>query len=210
MTIKTTTLLPNHPFWGFSCQIYGDTKENLLGLQNRYNLNVNMLLFCLWFAANNHGLLTKQELKHLLTSIHTWHERIVMPLRHLRNTLQKAYAGPDWTDPVRSEVLATELTAEQIEELLIVDAAPKKAQRNRSRTYAQRAAHACQNIVTYCQVLYIYLDDVDCTSLGEVLSTVFPELSAHDALNLCRSVLGGKNQVNKLVQKQLQLELLVE
>lgn len=210
MTVKNPGSLPNHPFWSFSCQIYEHTKDNLLALQNRYNLNVNMLLFCLWFAANNQGLLSKQDLKQLLTRIHTWHERIVTPLRNLRNGLHKAYDNADWAEPIRSEVLATELTAEQIEELLIVDAAPKKAQRNRSRTFAQRATQACQNIITYCQVLYIHLDEVDCTCVSEILTTIFPELGMQDALNLCRSVLMGKHQPNKLTQKQLQLELLVE
>ena len=184
----------------------------MLGLQARYNLNVNMLLFCLWFAANNNGALTKQDLKHLLTSIHTWHERIVTPLRNLRNGLSKdRLLTPPWAESVRQEVLATELTAEHIEELLIIDAAPKKGQRNRSRPYAQRAAFACQNIAIYCQVLYIHPDDADCAYLADILTVVFPELSTQDALGLCRSVLMGKHlPSNKMSQRQLQLELLMQ
>lgn len=210
MSAKPPALLPNHPFWSFSCQVYEKTQDNLLGLQTRYNLNINMLLFCLWFAANNHSALTKQDLKHLLTSIHTWHERIVAPLRSLRTGLNKnTLLTSAWAESVREEVLATELTAEHIEELLIIDAAPKKGQRNR-RTVTQRAAFACQNISLYCQVLYIYPDEADCACLADILTAVFTELNPADALPLCRSVLVGKHLPNhKATQKQLQLELLI-
>lgn len=203
MTKTTTNYLPSFPFWNFSCEVYGQNQQALLNLQHRYGLNINMVLFACWYAASNQGLLSKVDIKQLLSAIQVWHERIVLPLRRMRNGLKEVYRV-NWAQPVREEVLVAELKAEQIEQLLLVDAGPHKASRQR-KAPLQRAAHACQNMGAYYRLLHIYLDEADCLVLKNLLRAVFPELSEHDCLALCRSVFLDKQ---KKSGKQMQLELL--
>ncbi len=206
MAAKTTNILPNHPFWIFSLQAYSQesVKKALLNLQNRHGLNINMVLFCYWFAASNQGALLKTDIKQLLTAIHTWHERVVSTLRSLRDRLKEA-AAPIWSQHIRQDVLDTELTAEHIEQLLLIDASAKKSTRVR-RSHQQRTTHACQNAATYCNVLFINLDQADCTAFGQILAGVFPELTPTEAVNMSRTILLSKQKTKEPTQKQLQLK----
>ncbi|MFT3741267.1 MAG: TIGR02444 family protein [Gammaproteobacteria bacterium] len=198
--------LPQHPFWTFSCQVYAKTQNHLLSFQNRYDLNINVLLFCFWFAANNACVLAKHDLKVILTSIHVWHKRIVLPLRQLRSSIKRTEVSA-LSEILRPEVLEAELTAEYIEELLIVDAAPRKYSA-RHKSVQQRVVQACQNLLTYCQSVYVTLDDVDCQNIGFILHNVFPDMMPQEALELCQTLLLHKQQVLKkpVGLRQMQLE----
>jgi len=212
MTTKPAPFLPNHPFWSFSCQIYAQAKAPLLALQDRHNVNINVILFCAWVAASNQGLFSKADMKKLLTHIHTWHERIVIPLRNIRIRIKETEAN-DFIEAIKADISDTELMSEQVEQLLMADTILKKGHRAR-KTHIQRAVNACQNIDTYCQVSFVRLDNIDCTYLSEIISAIFPEISITDTQDTCRSIFLSKKKSKGTaalpMKKQLQLELLDE
>lgn len=206
MSINPSLVLPSPPFWHFSLQIHNheNAKDALIHLQNRHELNVNVLLFCSWYAASGQGYLPKPEIKRLLTAIHLWHERIILPLRTLRDCMKSTSAHPR-IQGMCEEALSAELAAEHIEQLLIYDRMAAKLSRQR-RTPYQRATAACQNIANYCDILYTILDQADCEKISKLLSVIFPELHADIISTLCTQLLLQRQnaQQNK---KQLKLPL---
>ncbi len=204
MTVKLTEQLSHHPFWTFSCQVYEKTQDILLEMQQRQGLNVNLLLFCVWFAANNQGVLTKIEIKKLLTAIHIWHERIVLPLRALRQDLKEP-GLPAWSTQARRDVLDTEISAEHIEELMLTDAAPPKLAHSRYKTTSQKAAAAWQNILTYTEVVFVNLNAMDCQSLMTLFAEVFPDLSMAEMQEICQLPRVKSQRRVSATQRQLSL-----
>ena len=56
------TQFPDHPFWDYSLDVYMQDKVGAacIDLQERYQLDVNVLLFCLWFGASDRGRLERR------------------------------------------------------------------------------------------------------------------------------------------------------
>src|SRR5688572_7909660 len=110
-----------HPFWKFSIKIYGlpEVEQSLLTLQNERGLNINIILFCCWYSFGDQGRFNKQEIRQIVTNIQAWHDRIVLPLRRIRQQL-KPVKESKW-QMVRQEVLKQELFAEQIEQHFLLE-----------------------------------------------------------------------------------------
>lgn len=196
-------LLQNHPFCRLFDQVKQQATEALQTLQNRHDLNSNVVLFCYWFAANNQGLLSKSQVKHLLTEIYSWHQKIVLPLTTLSQQLTKPAALDLWTpdDPVYESTAKTLGVAEQVEQFLLAETFPKKPRRGRS-SLAQLSTHAHLNISTYCQISYISLDEADYQCLAQISTAVFPEMDATKTISLIRTTL-SERQSKKPVQTNL-------
>lgn len=198
----TSGILPNHPFCRFCTQVEQQAAVALQSLRVRHDLNITLLLFCCWYAVNQHGLLSKAQVKQLLSTLYAWHQRIVSPLDGLCNQLKEVELDP-WVQTLTHDVLTAKHTAEQIEQLLIVEVLAKKSRRNRP-SLTQATTHACLNVGAYCQSVYVSLDEVDYANLGEILAAVFPDLEVHRAASLCRNVL-LERQSREPVQKPLVL-----
>lgn len=168
-------LLVNHPFWQFSCEIYKDTKDVLLEMQSHHGLNVNVILFCYWFSANYQKVLSKNDIKRLLTAIHKWHQHTIHPLRTLRDSLQK-HTYLEWANVIRKEVLASELMAEKIEQSLIVDLFAKERCCVKNPNIQQSILCAFRSIKFYCEVLYITLNEQDCADFIQIAHKIFPDM----------------------------------
>lgn len=203
MTISKT--LPTHPFWNFSTKIYRYpiVEENLLVLQNERGLNVNVILFCCWYALNDQGRLSKNELRQILVSIQPWHERIVTPLRRLRQQL-KSINQSRW-QAIRSEIMQHELIGEQIEQLILLEKFVYKTRPLRSNV--QKIVDICKNIVTYCQLLHAFLDSRDCRNISNILTAIFPKIDPEDILRYCIENLRQKDVQAPSLTAQLPLDL---
>jgi len=196
-------LLQNHPFCRFSDQIRQQTEVALRALKHRHGLNGDLLLFCYWFAANNQGLLSKTNIKRLLAAIYSWHHKIVAPLNALCNQLTESVALNVWTleDSAYESAASALLTAEQIQQQLIAEVLPKKPRRGRN-FLAQTTTHACLNVSTYCQAVYVSLEEVDYECLAEIATVVFPEMDSTKTLAFIRKILAGR-QFKEPLQKNL-------
>jgi uncharacterized protein (TIGR02444 family) len=185
--------LPIHPFWRFSVKIYSSAvvERSLLKFQNERGLNVNIVLFCIWYAFCDQGRLNKAEIKQILTRIQYWHDLVVVPLRRIRQQLKEVSNSP-WP-AIRQDILKNELVCEQIEQLLFLDDFVNKTKPVKNNT--QRLIDICKNIAMYSQLLRVYFDEKDCHEMGQILSVIFSKIDQETVLRYC---------IDHLIVKELQ------
>jgi len=112
-------------FWGFSLVVYGaqGVEPECLALQDKFGLDINLLLLCAFVGAMHGIALTADDIATARAGVSAWHEDIVKPLRAARRRL-KTFALPDAraTDAaaqLRTRVKAVELESEYVEQLLL-------------------------------------------------------------------------------------------
>lgn len=125
-------------------------RESLF-LQDRFGLNVNILLFCLWQARvghNSYGVAFFAETTELLSQ---WHEIAVLSLRRARRALKAsthAYLDHSEIEAFRASILTIEIEAEEFEQRIIARHAAKTPDENgstNSDNAAQRSRAILQN-----------------------------------------------------------------
>jgi len=83
--------MSNHSqnFWPFSVELYArdGVADACLELQNRFGVDVNLLLFCYWFA-DQYGELDDELLEKLCLFSTSWKQQVVQPLRDVRNWMK--------------------------------------------------------------------------------------------------------------------------
>lgn len=111
---------PDHPFWDFSLDLYGrpGVARDCLALQDRLDLDVNLLLFACWWALRGGRPLTEAEWRRLIAGSADWRDNAVRRLRALRRFLKPAGASPDIAG-MHARVKALELDAEHVAQLAI-------------------------------------------------------------------------------------------
>jgi uncharacterized protein (TIGR02444 family) len=111
-------------FWRFSLRIYRapGVADECIAVQERYGVDVNLMLFCAWLAAERRIAITPGDLAACRAAVHDWHERTVKPLRAARQSM-KGLAG---VEPLRTQVKALELEAERIEQTSLFEFAGRK------------------------------------------------------------------------------------
>lgn len=105
------------PFWRFSLQIYRSVADTCLELQDRFGVDVNVLLFLL-FAAH-HGRRASQQNVHDITSaVASWSTSAVIPLRSVRRFLRTPpnIIDVEAADALRQHVKQVELEAERLQQ----------------------------------------------------------------------------------------------
>jgi uncharacterized protein (TIGR02444 family) len=108
-------------FWDFSVRHYGlpGVTDACLVLQDRYGLDVNLLLFCLWYGGR-HGEIDVSLLQAVTDFSRAWREQAVEPLRRVRRwiKLERDRLGPvpERLERLRQQVKALELQAEQLQQ----------------------------------------------------------------------------------------------
>lgn len=119
---------PPHPFWDYSLQLYGrpGVEEACLVLQDEFDLDVNIVLFCLWAGAEGPGQLTAAEIAECIARGGRWQREVVQRLRFIRRTLKQDEFGatPELVDIFRPRAQQLELAAEHVQQLLLADIVP--------------------------------------------------------------------------------------
>ena len=109
-------------FWQFSLALYPLLQTELLALQDQYNCNINVLLLTAW----RHVLAPLPVLMQGLSPQHLTTQQI----RQLRRDLSRQLKDQP-TDPLlaqlRQQLLATELTAERLEQRALVQCCADQA-----------------------------------------------------------------------------------
>ena len=111
MAIKKTAGAES--FWRFSLMLYSrpGVAAALIGLQDKGEHNVNLILLGLWLASCGNAVLDDAGLARARAAIAALDHEVVMPLRRLRREL-KGNPDSDIQD-LRRRVLAVEITAER-------------------------------------------------------------------------------------------------
>jgi uncharacterized protein (TIGR02444 family) len=106
-------------FRRFALALYGSegVADACLHLQNRDDLDVNLILFAAFVGAQRRQRFTTSSLELARARVDAWHREVVRPLRAVRQRLK---AGPapapnDLTARLRRQVQQVEIDAELIE-----------------------------------------------------------------------------------------------
>ncbi len=112
------------PFWDFSIAVYhaSAVQDECLSMQDRFGLDVNLILLCAFLGAVHGVTLTAEEIASVRQEVGQWHEQIVRPLRVVRRqlkTIKLQDAGAASAADLRTQVKAAELESERIEQILL-------------------------------------------------------------------------------------------
>lgn len=106
-------------FWTFSLKVYAEqaVADVCLNLQDRFDADVNVLLFMLWCADQGRRV-SRQEIGAIIDLVTPWQTQVVRPLRLARRSLKMPPS--DWplqeTEALRRRVKADELEAERLQQ----------------------------------------------------------------------------------------------
>ena len=114
--------MPNKPqkFWTFSLELYDaqGVAAACLELQDAYQLDVNLILFCFWHGSA-YGKIDQELLQNVLELSIEWRCGVVQPLRSARAWMKLNPNPSEQFDCLRERIKADELMAEkfQIEQI---------------------------------------------------------------------------------------------
>jgi len=162
-----------HPFVVFIRDLPGRSQiqASLSKLEADSHLNVNILLYSIWFALTEQGRLRRVEFKKLLAVLHPWDERIHQPLKQLAESAASHQTVHEWVD-------AEKQMANEIEQHLLAQALPFL--KKRSRTVAQQLADASHSLVTYCKIKRVLFDATVRETIQAVLEILFFNCTSAD------------------------------
>jgi uncharacterized protein (TIGR02444 family) len=114
------------PFWAFSLAVYAadGVAEECLALQERLNLDVNLLLFAAYIGAVEGVRLDRQDVANAHAVVAEWHNEIVRSLRHARQALKAPSTDVDnplqaANATLRLQAKRAELESEKIEQAML-------------------------------------------------------------------------------------------
>lgn len=200
-------LMPMNPFCTFVKQLQAQPEVNnaLLSLQQRLQLNINMLLFCCWIAEKGLKPLNKKELRDILAMIAPWHNQIVLALKKLRKRLPQQISKPT-LHKISKLIIAKETLANQIEQMLLSDIMLKPVAK---RTPEQRFADACKNITVYCKELPNGMDQQDTEAIKQLLCAIFPYIDAEQITAYWGKSFNKSKNYNPFLYTQSELDELI-
>jgi uncharacterized protein (TIGR02444 family) len=145
------------PFWTFSLAVYGaeGVEDECLDLQDRFGVDVNLLLFAAYIGAVEGAQLSAPDVAAAVSAVSAWHGEIVHALRGARRALKPVsldnnnpLRGP--AGDLRAQVKAAELGAEKIEQAMLWNWSRRHlAGRSRGDTGAALAANLEALLVHY-------------------------------------------------------------
>ncbi|MCC6949711.1 MAG: TIGR02444 family protein [Bradyrhizobiaceae bacterium] len=122
-------LVLDNPFWRFSLRLYAQeaVRKECLSLQDTFGIDVNILLFTAWLAAERAAKLDEAGVAAIEAVTKPWHAAAVLPLRSARRQVKELnlFLRPEIAS-LRRKVADLELESEQIEQALLFELAEKR------------------------------------------------------------------------------------
>lgn len=178
---------PEHPFWDFSLSVYmsAGVGAACLDLQDAHELDVNVLLFCMWLGASGRGTLSKAEMKTVTDAVQEWHHDVVRELRAVRVRMKGGMppAPADLSESLRQRIQKAEIDCEHTEQLMLAGAIDKDA--DDSRAEDSRLADAVANIAGYFGSFGGVATDADRSNVMHMLGVAFTRQDAGAVRNAC-------------------------
>ena len=167
---------PDHPFWDFSLKVYmsGGVGQACLELQDAHELDVNVLLFCLWVGASGRGVLDDTQMSDVLGAVHDWHHNIVRGLRTVRTYMKGGVgsAPTEITESLRHRIQKTEIDCEHAEQLILAGSLDLEEVPDRKTN--DRLADTVQNLSNYFRT-FGTVSDADRGHLAHILGAAFDD-----------------------------------
>lgn len=112
------------PFWHFSVKFYAvsGVAPACIELQDKANVDVNVLFFLLWSATQGRAL-NAAEVTTIEQAIGPWRDMAVVPIRNVRRALKTppAVMAPETAEGFRTRIKAVELEAERLQQEALFD-----------------------------------------------------------------------------------------
>ncbi len=170
---------PDNPCWDFALLVYrrDGVGEACLALQDGHGVDVNVLLFCCWLGESGRGGLSAKEMADALALVDPWHQDVVRRLRAVRAGLKGGLGNIDveYSDPLRGQIMASELDAEHVEHMTLMRAFERPAA-DPMPPAERRAKDAAGNVALYFDALGVTMAEAETAQLMTVLGGSFPEL----------------------------------
>lgn len=151
----------NSVFWNYSLDLYAReaVADSCLHLQNSYGLDVNLLLFSLWYT-DNYGGLSQELVDAAVNFSQHWRQVVVQPLRETRQTMKSdpalAVHYPDGSaEDLRKQIKSLELRAEELQQAKLQQLAESGS---KPVTKQNEEDLALKNLQALCASLGITLD----------------------------------------------------
>jgi len=180
--------IPSTSFWEFSTNIYHKpgVERALLMLQQRFGVDVNMLLLCCWAARFRHLRLPAGGIGDLVGLVDVWQADVVRPLRRLRHKLRSRQAGvlSDSAEALGERILDLELDAERIEQSFLESELPRHGVAMRPEEIRRGMA---ENLASYLRHEAVE-SDFEVTEYLITLMTAVFDIGAEDAKGLWQQV----------------------
>lgn len=167
---------PGSALWEFSQDLYGrpGVAEACLALQDRRDLDVNILLFCCWAGLRGQAL-TLEGLGACIDAARPWQDQVVKPLRAARRWLKGQQTAPAGAaETLRQAIKAQEFEAERLELLILAEAASRAPEQG-------VPACAAGNLRACFSVLGLVPGEQDRADLAALLCGLFDGLRGDEA-----------------------------
>ena len=177
--------LEQQSLWEFSLSVYGEAEveQACLLMQDKLDIDVNLLLTCLWLAVSGRGRLSTGELEDIETQVAYWQQQVIQPLRQVRRQLKElSRVGGSVHNTLRKSVSACELDAEQVEQQMLEQALVHRHP-DISLGQARRLSDALQNVVLLMQRSQ-QMENGWNRSLAILLGACFPGTARSEILDI--------------------------
>src|ERR1700736_6545030 len=86
------------PLWRFSLAVYrgAGVQEECLDVQERYSVDVNLLMLCGYVGAVEGAVLSASDVEDALDATGSWHAAVVRGLRQVRRSLKPLSEAGDF------------------------------------------------------------------------------------------------------------------
>jgi uncharacterized protein (TIGR02444 family) len=183
---------PEHPFWDHAIATYGKegVSQACLEIQERHGIDVNIVLFCVWFADSGRGRLNSAHIDAILAASRAWNQDVVCHIRQLRRALKVGFTEVpgEWREAFRRQIQATEIDAEHLEQLLIAAAAEGMPAATLAAV-EDRATDATASVRAYLDAIKVQFSPADATDFAHILGQAFPGLTPGRALDLAEALM---------------------
>ena len=178
---------PDHPFWDFSLQVYmtDGVGPACIALQERHQIDVNILMFLLWLAASGRGAVSDADLAAIMTAAGPWHREVVRRVRQVRTRMKGGFppAPADLAESLRKRIGKIEVDCEHVEQLMLAASVDRPA--DSARPAGVRAADAGASIARYFGAVGAPLSAEDRAALAAVMRVAFKDMPGTEIDSLC-------------------------
>ncbi|HLB57919.1 MAG TPA: DUF2390 domain-containing protein [Gammaproteobacteria bacterium] len=159
-------------FWDFSTALYirKDVKDACECLRRKYQLNINIVMFCCWAAQKQYDIFSVDDMSFIANHINTWNHGIVEGLKKVYAKLACHSIG-DETANLANGTLNDILLAEKIEQWLILQAVDQLGAR---QSITQDPTEiALKNIFNYINSQQVALHKTDLEKVYRIVKECF-------------------------------------
>ena len=142
-------------FWVYSVNYYGrdGASDSLLSLQNRHDLDINLILLALWTGAEMGILLKKEHFAILDAKAYEWRNNIIKPLRSSRQAI-KSFTSMNigLADDIYQKIKSAELDAEHVAQTFLAGSLSSLPETTTTSDYCHAATSNLASYFAYAGV----------------------------------------------------------